>query len=85
MARSGSIVVEGAGVGETFERLLVDLLGIDAAREIAERTEGAAVRARVRHRLRLRGSDALDGAERIEDRRPLGVVAHVEIGAGAVD
>ena len=61
--------VEGAGGGEAFERLLVDLLGVDAACEIRQRGEGAAPAARVGDGARLRVADAFHGAERVEDRR----------------
>ena len=58
-ARSGSSLVEGAGGGEAFQRLLVDRARIDAPRHIAQRGERA-LAARGDERRGLRLADAFD-------------------------
>ena len=72
-------LVERPGRGEALERLLVDQARIEAVGHVAERGERTAAACQDQ-RLGLRVADALERAQRINDRWPaVGADADVEI------
>ena len=63
----GIETIEGAGAGQVFEGALVDDARIDAAGEIEQVAEGAALAANLDQMLHRLTADILDGGERVED------------------
>ena len=81
----GLHLIESAGAGEAFQNLLVNLAGIEPAREIGEIGERLAA-ARTHQSRGLRIADALHRRQGVADAelaRSVGM--HVEIDAGFLD